>query len=438
MKTILIRGGRIFDPGNEVDIYGDLLIENGFISQIAQKIEVEDVEVIAAEGCIVTPGFVDLHCHLREPGFEQKGTILTETRAALESGFTTVCSMPNTEPTPDNASAVQGLKERILRDASIRVLPVAATTQGRAGLRLSEISELATAGCVAFSDDGNPVENGIIMRRALELAGSLGIPIAEHSDEPSLSNKGVMNEGLISERLGLLGQPNAAETSAIARNIELCALTGSPLHLMHLTTARSIEMVADAKAAGLPLTCEVTPSHLYLTENMVGGDDLINSPSYETAAKINPPLRTEVDRQALLAGLNAGIIDVIATDHAPHAIEEKMQEFATAPFGISSLETALATITTLSDRGELDLEIALTALTTGPANAFRLEEGIGKLTPNVSRDLTILDANEKWTVDVERFTSMGKNSPLHGHELKGRVKAVIYNGSLAWSRESET
>ena len=438
MKTILIRGGRIFDPGNEVDIYGDLLIENGFISQIAQKIEVEDVEVIAAEGCIVTPGFVDLHCHLREPGFEQKGTILTETKAALESGFTTVCSMPNTEPAPDNASAIQGLKERILKDASIRVLPVAATTQGRAGLRLSEISELATAGCVAVSDDGNPVENGIIMRRALELAGSLGIPIAEHSDEPSLSNKGVMNEGLISERLGLLGQPNAAETSAIARNIELCALTGSPLHLMHLTTARSIEMVADAKAAGLPLTCEVTPSHLYLTENMVGGDDLINSPSYETAAKINPPLRTEVDRQALLAGLNAGIIDVIATDHAPHAIEEKMQEFATAPFGISSLETALATITTLSDRGELDLEIALTALTTGPANAFRLEEGIGKLTPNVSRDLTILDANEKWTVDVERFTSMGKNSPLHGHELKGRVKAVIYNGSLAWSRESET
>ena len=438
MKTILIRGGRIFDPGNEVDIYGDLLIENGFISQIAQKIEVEDVEVIAAEGCIVTPGFVDLHCHLREPGFEQKGTILTETKAALESGFTTVCSMPNTEPTPDNASAIQGLKERILKDASIRVLPVAATTQGRAGLRLSEISELASAGCVAFSDDGNPVENGIIMRRALELAGSLGIPIAEHSDEPSLSNNGVMNEGLISERLGLLGQPNAAETSAIARNIELCALTGSPLHLMHLTTARSIEMVADAKAAGLPLTCEVTPSHLYLTENMVGGDDLINAPSYETAAKINPPLRTEVDRQALLAGLNAGIIDVIATDHAPHAIEEKMQEFATAPFGISSLETALATITTLSDRGELDLEIALTALTTGPANAFRLEEGIGKLTPNVSRDLTILDANEKWTVDVERFTSMGKNSPLHGHELKGRVKAVIYNGSLAWSRESET
>ena len=207
---------------------------------------------------------------------------------------------------------------------------------------------------------------------------------------------------------------------------------------MHLTTARSIEMVADAKAAGLPITCEVTPSHLYLTENMVGGDDLINSPTYETSAKINPPLRTEGDRKALLAGLNAGIIDAIATDHAPHAIEEKLQEFSAAPFGISSLETALSTITTLYDRGELDLEIALKALTTGPASTFRLEEGIGKLTPNVSRDVTILDANEQWVVDVERFTSMGKNSPLHGHALKGRVKAVIYNGSLSWSSESET
>jgi dihydroorotase len=438
MNNILIRGGRIFDPGNQLDLYGDLLMENGFVSEISQHIEAKNAQVIPAEGCIVTAGFIDLHCHLREPGFEQKGTIASETKAALESGFTTICSMPNTDPTPDNASTLQGLKDKILSDSHIRVLPVAATTQGRAGLILSEISELVAAGCVAFSDDGNPIESGLIMRRALETAGSLGIPIAEHSDDPSLSNNGVMNEGYISERLGLIGQPSAAETSAVARNIEICALTKAPLHLMHLTSARSLELVADAKAAGLPITCEVTPSHLYLTEDVVGGDNLVNEPAYDTAAKINPPLRSEADRQALLAGVNAGIIDAIATDHAPHASEEKLQEFSKAPFGISCLETALATITTLTNRGELDFEAALKALTAGPAAAFRLQEGLGKLTPNLSKDVTIFDANEQWIVDAHQFTSMGKNSPLHGYELTGRVKKVIYDGILSWSRESAT
>lgn len=431
MSTLLIRGGRLIDPASGRDEQGDVLIENGRVRAAGGNLSVDGAEVVEAAGCIVAPGFIDLHAHLREPGFEQKGTIATETEAALRGGFTTVCAMPNTEPAPDTAPAVEGLMQIVAQDARVRVLPVGSTTMGRAGKQLAALSELADAGVVAISDDGTPVEGGHLMRNALSLAGALGLVLAEHCDEPSLSGKGSMHEGAVSERLGLAGQPTAAESAAIARNIELCELTGGRLHIMHVTAARSVELVARAKERGLRVTCEVTPSHLFLTDEAVAGNDA--TPAYDTSAKVNPPLRTEEDRLALLAGVNSGVIDAIATDHAPHAPEEKLWEFDQAPFGISCVETALATVMTLVSRGELELGAALRALTKGPAETFTLAEhvaGIGTLATGAPADVTVFDPVERWTVDASRFASKGKNTPLAGLELQGRVRAVVAQGEL--------
>ena len=436
MSTILIRGGRLIDPASGLDEPGDVLIEGGLVQAAGGTIEASGAEVIEAAGCIVAPGFIDLHAHLREPGFEQKGTMATETAAALRGGFTTVCAMPNTEPAPDGAPAVEGLLKLIAQDARVRVLPVGSTTAGRRGERLAALSELAEAGCVAISDDGSPIAADL-MRNALTLAAALGLVVAEHCDEPSLSRNGSMHEGAVSERLGLPGQPVAAETAAIARNIELCELTGGRLHIMHITTARGVELVARAKERGLPVTCEVTPSHLFLTDEAVAGSD--PTPAYDTSAKVNPPLRTETDRRALLAGLNAGVIDAIATDHAPHAPEEKLCEFDLAPFGISCAETALATVNTLAARGELDLGVALGALTHGPAATFALGEripGIGTLAAGAPGDVTVFDPDERWTVDPSRFASKGRNTPLAGMELQGRVRAVVVAGELRHAVET--
>ncbi len=334
----LFRGGRVIDPGAKIDAELDVLVAGGVVAQVGNSIEPAGARVMDATGCIVAPGFVDLHTHLREPGFEQKGTIATETLAALRGGFTTVCAMPNTIPAPDSAPAVEALRDLIGRAARVRVLQVGCVTRRREGKDLAELSELAASGCIALSDGGNPVANARLMRHAMELATALQLPISEHCDEPELSHGGSMNEGRVSERLGLPGQPAAAETTAIARNIALCETTGARLHIAHVTTARGIELVAEAKSRGLPVTCEVTPSHLFLTEDSVFGGG--PEPAYDTNAKINPPLRTEADRRALLAGLNTGIVDAIATDHAPHAIEDKLQEFDDAAFGISCIETA--------------------------------------------------------------------------------------------------
>ena len=431
MSRILIRGGRVLDPSAGLDTHADVLVADGAVRKIGEGLGADSAEVVDASGCLVVPGLVDLHAHLREPGFEQKGTIATETEAALRGGFTTVCAMPNTEPPPDNAPAVEALLERIARDARVRVLPVGCTTAGRAGKRLAEIGEVAAAGCVAISDDGSPVAEGGIMRHALTLAGALGLVVAEHCDDPALSGAGVMHEGSVSERLGLRGQPAAAEEAAIARNLSLCELTGARLHIMHLTTAGGVDLVAGAKARGLPVTCEVTPSHLFLTDDTVAGNG--ESPAYDADAKINPPLRTQADRRALLAGVNDGTIDAIATDHAPHAAQEKLHEFDAAPFGISCIETALASVLTLVSRGELDLTAALRALTIGPTQAFALEgrlPGIGTLAVDSSSDITVIDPIETWTVDTSRFASKGRNTPLNGVEVTGRVRAVVVWGEL--------
>jgi dihydroorotase len=436
-EELLIKGGRVIDPSNGVDGVLDVHVRDGVVANIGRDLAAAGTRTIDASGCIVAPGFVDLHTHLREPGFEQKGTIASETLAALQGGFTTVCAMPNTTPAPDSATTVEALLERIARHARVRVFPIGCVTHRREGTQLAELSELAAAGCVAFSDDGSPVADARIMRNALELAGALGLPLSEHSDDPVLNAGGVMNEGRISERLGLAGQPIAAEVTAIARNLALCEATGARLHIAHVTTARGLELVAEAKQRGLPVTCEVTPSHLYLTEDAVFGPG--DAPAYDTNARINPPLRTETDRRALVRGVNEGVIDAIATDHAPHAIEDKLCEFDFAAPGISCLETALGTVLALVERGELKLEAALRALTVQPADAFALDRwvpGIGRLTPGVSSDIVVLDPAARWTVDPRLFASKGKNTPLAGLELLGTVRAVIIRGALAFEMEA--
>ena len=434
--TILLRGGRVVDPGSNLDAKLDVLVADGLVARIAAKIEA-DARIVDVSGCIVAPGFIDLHTHLREPGFEQKGTIATETLAALRGGFTTICAMPNTDPAPDSATKVEALLERIARDARVRVLPIGCVTRRRDGKELAELAELAASGCIALSDDGSPVANPRLMRNALELAGAMGIPISEHCDEPELSHGGSMNEGRVSERLGLPGQPEAAETAAIARNIALCEATGARLHIAHVTTARGLDLVADAKRRGLPVTCEVTPSHLFLTDEAVFGTG--PEPAYEANVKINPPLRTEADRRALIAGVNNGTIDAIATDHAPHATEDKLCEFDDAAFGISCIETALGTLLTLVDRGELELAPMLRALTTGPAVAFAIDSrvpGAGRLEAGLSTDLTVIDPAHRWTVDPKQFASKGRNTPLAGVDLTGAVRAVIVRGALAFELQA--
>jgi dihydroorotase len=430
---VLLQGGRVLDPATGVDRIADLLLVDGVVARIGEGIDPSGARVIDAAGCIVAPGFIDLHAHLREPGFEQKGTIATETLAALHGGFTTICAMPNTAPPPDSATEVESLLERISRDSAVRVLPIGCITRGRAGREVAELGELAAAGCIAFSDDGSPVADGRLMRYALELAGAIGLPISEHCDDPVLNSDGVMNEGRVSERLGLAGQPVAAEATAIARNIALCEATGARLHIAHVTTARGVALVADAKARGLPVTCEVTPSHLFLTEDAVFGPGPVAA--YDTNAKINPPLRTEADRKALLQGLDAGIIDAIATDHAPHAREDKLCEFDRAAFGISCFDTAVGTLMTNVHRGELQLGRVIEALTVGPSQVFDIGSripGAGALQVGRSRDVVVIDPSRRWIVDVGRFTSRGKNSPLNGQELTGNVRAVVFAGRLSY------
>lgn len=436
MTGLLIRGARVIDPASGLDALLDVRVVGGSVAELAPGLSAGAERVIEAHGCIVAPGFIDLHAHLREPGFEQKGTIATETLAALRGGFTAVCAMPNTDPAPDSAPVVESLLDRIARDAHVRVFPIGTITKRRAGLELSEIAEMAAAGVVAISDDGNPVADAGLFRRALEYATAAGISLSEHADDPVLNGGGVMHEGRISERLGLKGQPAAAEITAIARNIALAEATGGRLHIAHISTARGVELVAEAKSRGLAVTCEVTPSHLFLTEDAVFGDG--REPAYNTAAKVNPPLRTEDDRQALVRGLASGVIDAIATDHAPHAVEDKLCEFDLAAPGISCFETALGTLLLQVERGELSLPRVVEALTAAPAACFALDArvpGLGRLQPGASRDLVLFDPAARWVVDTATFVSKGKNSPLQGQELRGSVRLVIVDGRVAYEHE---
>ena len=420
--TILIKGGTVIDPGR-VNGPADVLIENGKVAAVGQKLKAPaDAKVIDVTGKMVLPGFIDLHVHFREPGFEYKETIQSGTAAAVAGGFTSVCCMPNTNPVNDNQSITEFILEKARAAGNANVFPVGAITKGSEGKELAEIGDLHRAGCVAISDDGLPVTNSLVMRRAMEYAIAFDVPVVDHCEDLHLSEGGCMNEGLVSTQLGLAGMPAAAEDIMVARNLALAELTGARLHLAHLSTAGSVRMVREAKARGITVTAEACPHHFMLTEEAVCG--------YNTHAKMNPPLRTWTDVQAIKEGLRDGTIDVIATDHAPHAMQEKQQEFAAAPNGIVGLETAWPLTLTLVEEGVLSLEAAVAKLTTEPARAFSLKKGT--LAPGADADVAIADLRENWEVDPARFRSKSRNTPFAGWKVKGRVTTTIVGGRVVY------
>ena len=390
MGRTLIRGGRIVDPSQGVDWVGDLLVEEGKVAGMGRSMaEPEGARVIEAAGLVVCPGFVDLHCHLREPGNEEKETIATGTRAAARGGFTTLCAMPNTNPAMDNATVVEFVLERARQAGPVRVLPIGAITRGRQGRELADMEELARAGAVAFSDDGSPVANGQLFQMALTYARELGLPVIDHCEDHSLSHGLGVNDGWVSYRLGLPGYPAAAEESAMARDIALAQATGGRFHAAHVSTAGGAELVRQAKARGAPVTAEATPHHLTMSEEWVlgvrdeaGTTGAVTVRAYDQRSKVSPPLRTAGDREALVAALREGVIDAVATDHAPHAFADKMTPFEEATVGISVLETAFGALMRLVHEGALDLPTLVHRLTAAPAAVLGPGfEGLGTLRP---------------------------------------------------------
>ncbi len=426
MHTVCIQGGIVIDPG-QVNGRADVLIQHGKIVEVGYPLKQSinkdpSVTIIDASGWIVAPGLVDLHCHLREPGFEYKETIQTGSASAVAGGFTSICAMPNTQPVNDNAAITQFMLTKGKEAGMARVFPIGAITKNSDGEELANIGELVGAGCVAISDDGRPVMNSLVMRRALEYAKAFGVPVVDHCEDLHLTDGGCMNEGVVSTELGMPGIPDASEEVMVARNLALADLTGVCVHLAHLSTARSVELVRHAKAQGLPVSAEVCPHHFSITEEAVRG--------YQANAKMNPPLRTDEDMQALRQGLIDGTIDVIATDHAPHALQEKQLEFDAAPFGIVGFETALALTLGLVQEGVLSLEQALDKLTRAPAQLFHLP--VGTLSPGSLADVVIFDAEEEWVIDPEQFQSKSRNTPFGGMTVKGKVKMTFVEGHVVY------
>ena len=420
--TVIIRHGRVIDPGR-INGPADVLIQDGKIAQVATELVVPPgATVMDACGKWVLPGFVDLHVHLREPGFEYKETIQTGTSAAVAGGFTSVCCMPNTSPVNDNQSETEFILDKARAAGLAHVFPIGAITKGSEGKELAEFGELKDAGCVAVSDDGKPVMNGMVMRRALEYARAFALTVVDHCECLHLSEGGCMHEGLVATELGLHGVPAAAEDVMVARNLALAELTGGRLHLAHLSTAGSVRMVREAKARGVKITSEACPHHFLLTVEAVR--------EFNTNAKMNPPLRSRKDVDAIKAGLKDGTIDAIATDHAPHADFEKQREFDYAPFGIVGLETAWGLALTLVDEGTLSVEQVVALLTVQPARAFGLSKGT--LAVGADADVTIVDPEAQWVVEPERFRSKGRNTPFSGWKLKGRVVTTVVGGRMVY------
>jgi len=421
MNRLLIKGGRVVDPASGLDAERDVLIEDGRIAAVAPGLTAGDARMMDARGLIVAPGFIDMHVHLREPGFEHKETIETGTRAAAAGGFTSVVTMANTRPVNDNAAVTELILRRAAEVGAVHVFPVGAITKGLEGKELAEMGELIAAGAVAVSDDGRPVEDPRVMRRALEYVTAFDVPLIEHSETPSLHPGGVMNEGYWSTALGLRGIPAASEEIAVRRNVILAALAGARLHIAHLSTRAALDAVRDAKARGLRVTCEVTPHHLLLTDEAVK--------TYDTRTKMNPPLRSEEDRQALLSGLADGTIDAIATDHAPHHADDKQVEYDKAAFGVVGLETAVPlALDRLVGAGHLTISRLVELLSTGPARVLGLKKGT--LAPGADADVTILDPERSFKVESARFQSKGRNTPFEGWTLRGQAVATIVSGRI--------
>jgi len=423
MSKLLIRNGRVIDPASRLDAVRDVAIENGKIAAVGERLDHAGAQLFDASGHIVAPGFIDMHVHLREPGFEHAETIESGSRAAAAGGFTTICCMPNTSPVNDNATVTSYIIERAERHAIVNVLPIGAITKDSAGEELAAIGLMKQAGIVAISDDGRPVMNARVMRRAMETARSFGIPVIDHCEDLHLSAGGDMNEGIESVRLGLRGIPAASEDVMVARDILLAQLTGARFHVAHISSRYSVEMVAFAKGRGLPVTCEATPHHFALNDSAM--------PPYDSNYKMKPPLRSECDAGAVISGIVSGAVDAIATDHAPHAGSEKMQEFEKCPFGILGLETALGlALEKLVHPGKIPLLRLVELFTTGPARVLNLDRGT--LAVGAPADITIFDADRAWTYDVNRSASKSRNSPLDGHAFRGGPVATIVNGRVVW------
>ena len=419
MMKILIKNGLVIDPSSKIEKKLDILVLDEKILELRKpgSFSIDAAHVIDAAGRIVVPGLVDMHVHLREPGFEYKETIATGTAAAKAGGFTSICCMPNTNPVNDNRSVTEFILSRS-RNAVAQVFAIGAITKGSRGEQLSDMADLQGAGCIAFSDDGRPVMNSAVMRGAMERAGSLGLLIISHCEDSSLAEKGVMNEGVVSRSLSLEGIPSVAEEIMVARDIALAELTGCRLHIAHVSTAGSVRIIRDAKTRGMKVSAETCPHYFMLTDEAVR--------EYNTQAKMNPPLRTADDVRAVRQGLKDGTIDVIATDHAPHSREEKAGSFDTALFGIIGLETALGLTLKLVDEGVLSLNEAVRKLSHNPATVLNLSKGT--LLPGADADITIFDPVEEWIVDTSQFKSKARNSPFNGWKLKGRVRGTIVGG----------
>jgi dihydroorotase len=422
MRPIVLRGGRVLDPSRDIDEKADVLIIDGRIESAKGKIgSKDDAEVIDCKGLIVSPGFIDVHCHLREPGREDVETIATGAQAAAAGGFTAVCAMPNTDPVTDNQAAVGFIIRQAQRANASRVHVIGAISVGQKGETLAEMGEMVAAGAVAVSDDGRPVVSAQLMRTALEYARSFSIPVIDHCEEPTLAHGGSMNEGIVSARLGLKGIPSEAEEIMAIRDILLARRTGGHVHLAHMSTAGSVELIRWGKERGINVTAEVCPHHISLTEDRVVG--------YDTNAKMNPPLRTARDVEALRDAVKDGTIDVIATDHAPHHYDEKEREFADAPNGIIGLETALAvSVTNLVETGHIDFRTLVDKMSCAPARIFGLPGG--SLAKGSVADVTIFDPAREWKVNPSEFRTKGRNTPYAGMKLRGRAVCTIVGGRL--------
>ena len=423
---ILIAGGRVIDPANKRDAVLNVLIEDGRIAEVASPgahpAPAAD-RVLDARGKVVCPGFVDLHVHLREPGREDMETIATGTRAAARGGFTSVCCMANTTPVNDNQSVTDFIIDRARRDGAVHVFPIGAISKGMNGEELAEIGELIGAGCVAISDDGKPVMNAELMRRALEYSTLFSVPVIQHAEDVHLTGKGVMHEGRVSTELGFKGIPAASESVIVARDLLLAELTGGHYHVAHVSTAEAIQLVREAKRKGLRVTCEAAPHHFALSDEAVRG--------FDTNTKMSPPLRSNRHVEAVKAGLRDGTVDAIATDHAPHTIQDKEVEFDYAANGIIGLETAFGLTVSMLVEGEvLTLPQAIARLASEPARIFGLPKGT--LSIGADADVTIVDPAREWVVDIAKSASKSRNSPFHGWKLRGQVLATIVSGKIAW------
>jgi len=422
--NLLIKGGRVIDPSQKLDATLDVLVENGVVREIGTGLAAPaGCQTIDAAGKYVVPGLIDMHVHLRDPGLEYKEDIVSGTRAAAAGGFTSVCCMPNTKPTIDNKAIASYIINKAKAEGFANVFPVGSITYGLNGDRMSEMGELKEAGCVAVSDDGRPVDNPELMRRALEYARGMGIMVITHAEELSLVGEGVMNEGFTSTEIGLKGIPRVAEDIATSRDVMLAEYTRSPIHIAHVSTEGSVRVIREAKARGVQVTCETAPHYFTLTDDAVRG--------YNTNAKMNPPLREAADVAAIKAGLKDGTIDAIATDHAPHHLDEKDVEFDAAMNGIIGLETSLPLSLKLVEEGVLTLEALIEKMSVNPSKILGL--GRGTLKAGAIADITVIDPALQWTVEADMLASKSKNSPFLGWNVKGAAACTVLGGRVVFS-----